>query len=72
MMQMAGTIVPRYISTAILILLCAMLGGCMDMDGFLFNVEKLDHYALPGLEICATKKPENGEPTEAQARCFLV
>lgn len=32
-------------------LLLVLLGGCMEMDGFLFNVEKLDHYALPGNTI---------------------
>lgn len=36
---------------ASLALACIMIAGCMEMDGFLFNTEELDHYSLPGNTI---------------------
>jgi hypothetical protein len=33
----------RRVLPAVVILALALMGGCMDMDGFLFNTEALDH-----------------------------
>ncbi|MEO5928369.1 MAG: alpha/beta hydrolase [Candidatus Kapaibacterium sp.] len=41
----------RYNYLLVLPLLLLLISGCMEMDGFLFNTEKLDHYSLPGNTI---------------------